>query len=247
MKTEENLEFIEAAQKIKEGNYFSESLSWYDAKYNSPMAERSYLIVIMIISCLIIYYAYQAISGILPLEERYEAVVYQNDIDNYSPRIIPLANKYGYTDDALIEFHAKDYVIARESYIIEDFEKNFYRTRALSDPEIFKTYRAFLEPTNPESPIALYGRTSSRSIFIESYTPIKSSTNADDKVAFPDGAEIRFSSVVKNQQGESITSNFLAKLKFSYKKVEVNQETYEIKPMEFIVTDYNIEQIIGSK
>jgi type IV secretory pathway component VirB8 len=243
-------------KKILSGEYFADGLRWYDSKYNAPMAERSFLIIITIFAAMIIFFSYKAIVGILPITEQKEVYLITDDVFGSQPSVNPLSERYSETDSAIREFLVTDYVRARESYSVDSLEANYRRVRFLSTPEVFATYQDEIEPANPQSPIILYERHTTKEIrrmSIGLYSSKPENSGQDEEDIVPDTAQVDFTAVTVSNGEEIGAARYRAVINFEYKGIEVMQDNaddespQEVKPMEFRVTGYNLQRLIGQE
>lgn len=234
------------ADLVKSGEYFREASEWYDSKYHAPMAERSLMILITLVSVGIIFFATRAVIGLLPLSEVEYISFLQPDAAEKIPAVINLTTSFKATDRALMSYHVQDYVYHRERYNIQNVEKQYLRVKALSSPQVFEEYTRYIDPRNPESPIARYERHTRRTIAINAIAFSDSTGRLEDDPQYtPDRAAVNFTATMTSLDGAVKRETWQADVSFTYEKIVVDQETYEVTPMKFMITGYKVRQLLG--
>lgn len=234
------------AEKIESGQYYIDARKWYDSSYGAPLGERSYLIVIGTVASFIIYYAYSSLTSMLPLTYQMGAIITQQDSLRKFTTIHSMTTSYKQTDEALLLFHVRDYVKAREEYITNNIEINFKRVMALSTKKVFDGYQKFMDPRNPDSPLALYERHTTRVINTLSVNVISSNgAKPGDKNYTPDKAILEFEASISEGEGTPKVEKWVAELTFNFKGIVVDQQSFDITPMEFLITDYKSTRKFG--
>jgi len=251
----ESQDRVEINQSIENGSYFKQAREWHYAIYCSALAERSYLLILFFISCIIIFYTFKAINGILPLTTESPAVVSFHNTAGKEYTLIPLLNSnetYHQTNTALLRFHISEYLNARENYNANNFEENFRRIVSLSSQKSFAEYENFINVNNPDSPIAMYERHTKRRVEITSLQ-IESSNGAplDSPEYKPDRAKITFLAKITPTNAPTKEENWVAEMRFEYKNLIVEEadkatstDYFKVNPMEFFVTSYTSKRNI---
>lgn len=233
------------ADLVKSGDYFREAVEWYDSKYHAPMAERSLMILITLVSVGIIFFATRAVMGLLPLSEVEYTSFLQANAEEKMPSLIRLADSFRETDQALMSYHVQDYVYQRERYDIANVEKQYLRVKALSSPEVFEEYARFIDPRNAESPISRFERHTRRLARITGLSFFDAAGNPADELHPPQTARVVFTVTLIGADGSQKSERWQADVAFTYEKIIVDQETYEVTPMKFQVTGYKVRQLLG--
>lgn len=233
-------------QRIESGEYFQDAKKWFDTTYGAILGERSYLIIVGTVATFIIYYAYSSLTSLLPITQKMEVIMRQHESLQKFTAIHSMTESYKQTDEALLLFHLRDYVKAREEYISDNIEINFHRVMALSTQKIFEEYQKFMDPRNPESPLALYERHTGR--VINTLGVVISSSNGAKQGSpeyKPDRATVEFEATITEGDGKTKVEKWVSELTFNFKGIIVDQQDFKITPMEFLVTDYKSTRKFG--
>jgi type IV secretion system protein VirB8 len=242
----------ELADKIRSGEYFTEAMKWYSLKYHSGIAERSFYIIITAVAIFTTWFSFQALVGLLPLEPTVPYLVRVQSELSERPEIRPLTSEQlPNANHALMAYYLKEYVRVREEFNpkleteagardfnIRRMTLNFNRVRHMSSPQVYAAFRQLVNPANPRSPIRLYELRTRRAISIASYQFLNLASQ-------PYKAMIRFDAVVQNLRGVK-KSQFIAEISFTFKDVEVDQETGKVVPARFIVTSYTVREVAAN-
>lgn len=223
-------EYIEVSDAVRSGEYFREAAGVYDALIHEPMSERYFYLFITGLSALILLITFIAMQNLYPLKRSVPFIVSSDNLANDLPTIRTLINQKGQDPSmALLKFMAANYVKDRESYDIEKFDRNMNGVRTQSTEEVFAEYQNYVDPRNPESPITLFQRHSTKSITILDVQYFK----AGDQ----ETVEVLYESLVKSKSGRK-KSRWQANVSFIYSGIELDKKTDTVKPVTFIVTDY---------
>lgn len=227
-------EYLEIAEKVRTGEYFREARGMYDITVNDPMSERYMYMLITAISMLILLVSIYAAQQLYPLERSVPFIFNTNDIVNDLPRMKSLvAFKGEHAGEAVLRFLVKNYVNMRESYDIENFDRNTNGVKQQSTPDVFSEYQAYINPNNPESPIVLYQRHSRRVITIL----------ATQRLSDQDYGMTVYYDVTVENRNEVKKSRWQADIAFRYSGVELDEEGEKVKPIEFVVTKYRTKRL----
>lgn len=146
------------AKALEDGSYFVEARKWYNAVYISPISERVFFIVITLIAAVIFVMAILSFMYLLPIKPRIPFVYRAKDIVGEIPNMIRLKSPTEPTNPALMRYYVSTYVNMRESYSESRFLVNRSFMQYYSDNNVFDEYNRQTHPSNPRSPIRLYGK-----------------------------------------------------------------------------------------
>ncbi len=226
------------AEKVRSGEYFREARSMYDLSVHDPMADRYLYVFVTALSLLIFLIAFIAAQELYPLQRSIPFIVKTDDIVDELPRIHNLITKSGESpSDAVLRFLVDNYVIFREEYDIDHLDRDMSGVAGQSTPALFKLYQRAINPSNPESPIALYQRHSRRIITIESER-----RQPDD----PSAMRVIYEATVDTYADTRIDikkSRWQADIAFNYGGVALDEKTGKVKPLQFVVTRYRNKRI----
>ena len=181
---------------------------------------------------------------LLPLKERTPFLV-MADAYTGTARVGKLTSRLSGTDTtanrALNRANIAHYVVTRESYDHDLLSARDWRlVFTNSTAAVAAVYRQQYAASNPDSPVKVYGKSSSIRVNIISITP--SADGWFDKVG---GASIRFQRVLVNRTNGStqILDTRLATMLYTYdEELPLSDEQRFDNPLGFQVTEYRVER-----
>lgn len=237
-------------QDIASGAYYQNARRWYDDIYHKPIAERSYYIVIMVLSALTIFFSSLVYTSMSPLKRVVPYTIYTQDMSNEFSVLTSLKEEPGEDINlSIVRFLIKNYISVREdySYDVTKLEWQYNRVQAVSDAEEFARYRVFVNPENLSSPLNRYGRTHLREANIYNL-----SIDLDDDVKM---ATAYFTTYLRSEEGLE-QNNWVAKITFSFPELTVDPESNEVlqwnaeteifeptSVIKFVVNKYVIQEV----
>jgi type IV secretory pathway component VirB8 len=78
--------------EVESGDYYVQGRSWYSEIYHTPIAQRSYYIIIILLSIVNMYFAIISFLEVFPIDVPVPFVTFSNDLVEDIPRIGPIAN-----------------------------------------------------------------------------------------------------------------------------------------------------------
>jgi type IV secretory pathway component VirB8 len=223
----------EVAEAIRSGEFFRESRSMYDTAVHDPMAERYFYVMITGLAASIFLIAFTAMNSLYPLESSVPFIVNAYDLTEEVPVITTMLDHKGENiDHAMLRFMTSNYLKFREEYNIATFDRGVTGLKSQSSEEVFKDFERFIDPRNPESPITLYQRHSTRRISIVRITP-RGENNM----------EVIFDAFVDAGRNNIKKTSWQANITFNYSGIALDEETGKVKPISFIVTQYRTKRI----
>ena len=223
--------YLKIAEKVRTGEYYREARTMYDLTVNDPMAERYIYVFITFCALIIFVIVFIAMQGLYPLEIAIPLIYNTRDLYEDVPHIKPLqANRNEDASEVLLRFLVKNYVVQREEYDISTFDRDVNGVKSQTSDEAFAEFQKFIDPHNPESPIKVYQRHSSRKITILSTRRLDG------------GMEILFEALVDNRTDVK-KSHWRANISFQYSGIELDDKSSTVKPMSFIITAYHSKRL----
>ncbi len=250
------------AKKIEDGTYYIAARKWYSDIFHSPIAERSYYIVIVALSVVTLYFATSALIRISPLRPRIPFPVYVDDVWDNIPRIKRLAaSPEEDRNIAVMKYMLGDYVTTREAYNLPQYESRYRHIWNYSTPQVFDIYKREIDAVNPLSPYHQYTDLANRVIDI-------------DSIEFERGTEISHAKVIYEASVVSVVTKktvqhtkWRADITYTYTDFKFSEpgdaqnhdpkflgltegdtkgsgEGKEFVPMTFIVSDYQRKELL---
>lgn len=225
-------------KSIADGSYFDNSRKWFDDLYHQPIGERSFFILIMILSVITIFFSTITYFSMQPLSRTVPYTIYSQDLSEELPIIKALrAEPSENINLSLARFLISNYVTEREAYRYDvvKLEWQFNRIRSTSGEQEFARYQQFINPENPSSPFTKYGRASTRTVSIYNINI--------DLEKKPKTAKVHFTTTVFDGK-TSQHNNWVANITFRFPKLTVDQETNEVLQWNTKTKEYEIAEKI---
>jgi len=203
----------------------------YDLSVHDPMAERYFYVAITAVSLLILVIALMAMESLYPLDTDVPLIFNTENIIEDIPRIQSIQIVDGEEPgEALLRFMVWNYVMVREQYNIDTFDRDVNGVKSQSSEEVFKEFQQMIDPHNPDSPITQYQRHSRRRITVLSSRRLS------------DGMEVIFEADVESKTDVK-KSHWRANIAFQYSGIELDQKTDKVNPVTFVVTKYHSKRL----
>jgi type IV secretion system protein VirB8 len=215
--------------------YFQDAMKWYNGKFLFPVIERSLILFISIILALLGLIMLIQIQSQFPLKKE---ITYLSFIDqdilsqNTNIEIAPEEdnNPTRYINEHLCKF----YILKREKYDYYNLKEQLIYLKSTSSKKIFRSFYNSLNLSNPESPLVRYQKYAKR------YSKIENIQFLDDNHIIANlNIEIR-------DNDFKLLEKKKAKITMSFDSDSVNKYTNNQKEFYFIVTEYNIQNVVES-
>jgi type IV secretory pathway component VirB8 len=230
------------ASLIDDGTYFQDAYRWYERVYVSPLSERAHALLLTVLCCVVSLFMAITLLGLFPITATEVVALRMEDMDSKLPRLKALGQGNEDADTSLMRFFVQEYVRNRELYEPENIGMRAKRLHSMSDHDTYYDYRLSLDPSSPQSPLVRYERHSVRNIALQETNLLESSSQTTPEGSRIYKALVRYVARVDDGQ-EQQDSRWEAEVTFSYRNVVVNQETGEVTPMDFTVTEYTTHQL----
>ena len=235
---------------LEEKLYFKDAMDWYCVKYLNITAEKAYFVLLSVMSFLILVFLYFTIINILPLKESFPILIKRDNVVDYYTdikAIKPTGLKYT-SNEAILRFLLINYT--RELFThnyksgnMSDLNTKLTKIKNYSTDEVFQRFRNGFNETSGN----MFNKNVSQNVFIKSfkfvnYTKQNFLSNIKDYVVstMPTGAEITYSTVFIDQNGERTINNEKILLTFKYEAIKYNNISKEFTKPNLIITDYKI-------
>lgn len=224
-------EYLETAEKVRSGEYFREAREMYDLSVHDMMSERYFYIFVTALAVLSFIIAQVAMSSLYPLNNQIPLIVSSDDALEDIPRLRPLmVDRNDNPSDALLLFFTKNYVVAREEYSIDSFDRNVNMVKSQSSDAVVREFMQMIDPRNPDSPITQFQRHSKRRINVLSAKRVG------------DSVEVLFEAIIEGQN-EVKRSHWRANIDFDYSGIALDEKKDKVKPVSFVVTKYRSKRL----
>jgi type IV secretory pathway component VirB8 len=258
------------AEEIETGSYYIAARKWYSELYHTPIAERSFYIVMILLCIVNMYFSLIAFIAVFPIKPMIPFVTYSDDVFEDLPRIKKISTEENEDRNvAVMKFLVEGYLKNRESYDLKQYEQLYRNIWSQSTKEVFDAYKKDMDPTNPYSPYRLYTNKDRRFVDIISENYDHDPANPSK----PSKAEIIFETSVINiaTNHEIDHARWRADITYKYTNYIVDQsldhynevahmlnhfiyltpnslrrsgDKRRIVPMTFIVSDYQVKELL---
>lgn len=212
----------------------SEQKNWYADRYQSALVQRNILAAVTMVALLATLFSAISVSQLTPLKSVQPFVVQIDDKTGVTKVVDPLKQKEISADRSLKEYFVAQYIRARENYDPVNYKDYFYTVRVMSDKNIYKDYREYMLPANPQSPVTLFGRHSQRRVDILSMNFVNENS-----------AQVRIRSSYGGAAKDELNMEpkiYIIYISFEFVKLDLNAEERYINPVGFQVTNYVIDE-----
>jgi type IV secretory pathway component VirB8 len=250
------------AEDVETGAYFIGAHRWYSEIFLSPIAERSYYLIVILLASLNFYFALASFAGVFPVNPSVPFSIYSNDIWNKAPHLRKLVQSSKEDKNtAVMKFMIKNYVTNRESYDLKFYEFRYRNIWTNSTPPVFEIYKNQIDASNSLSPYRQYTDVARRTIDIVSLDCQRTSDISHAHVVFK-------AVVTSNATGKEIShTKWQADIVYKYTDFKIDQrltsknslasffgltgsdvrdsgEKEEVTPMTFLVSDYQLKELL---
>jgi type IV secretory pathway component VirB8 len=254
----ENIEKINYSKIVgsimEEGVYFKDARSWYYLKYVSILSERTFLILLSMISVVTVILLALTIGNILPLKESFPVLIVQHDSAKYYTTIKSMKpKKIGYSsNEAILRFLLIRYV--RELFThqyktgkIEDINNKLIRVKNYSTDEILQRFKNDLN----QIITGMFNKNVEQKIYIKTFKFIdkddinsgRFGVNFIKKLItnrkIPAEAELEYEILFLTPK-EKITRKQKISLDFKFDAIKYNSVSGKFDKPTMIVTNYTI-------
>lgn len=256
MSDKEKLNYSEVVTAVVEDDkYFKDAVDWYCLKYMSAISERTFFIVLSIMSFIIVIMLYMTIDNILPLKEDFPVLVTQKDSANYFTTITSVKPKnlnYN-SNEAILRLLLIRYV--RELFThnyktgkIEELNIKLDKVKNYSTDEVMQKFRADFNQTSAN----MFNKNIEQRAYVKAFKfREKQKDNKKEKKILklignyiftkkiPTEAELEYE-IHTIINGNRKIQNYKIMLDFKYEPVKYNNFKNSFTKPVLVVTNYNV-------
>jgi type IV secretion system protein VirB8 len=209
--------------------YYQEAGSWAHDRTAVLQSSRRTAWIIAGVSVAVALFEAGALMLLAPLKTVVPYTLLVDRQTGYVQALKPIDADKIAPDAALTQSFLVQYVIARESFDIDALQANYRKAYLWSADRARNEYVSSVQVSNPESPLALYPR----STVVE--TRIRSVSSLDANTAL-----VRFETSRRDANGRvSAARLWVAVIKYRYSQQDMTTEDRFINPLGFQVVRYN--------
>jgi type IV secretion system protein VirB8 len=203
---------------------------WFYDRYQSARINGNRWFVTAIPFGALACMAVAALIVLTPLKTVYPFLVEVNQ-GSGEVRILKPFQAAAFTpSEAVTKSFLAKYVIARETYDLQDLKENYRTVRLMSDAEEGLRVDSQLSPTNAASPVRRYATHTVRTVRVKSVSFLNTRT-----------AQVRFASTETTQTAKKEES-WVAIASFHFVNLPETEDERFINPLGFQVTAYRVDQ-----
>ncbi len=214
-----------------EQQFFEEGRTWETDRLRDAISSRRTAWIVASAACVIAGLSVIAVVGLTPLKKVEPFVVRVDNATGGVDIVSTLKDgKETYTEAVTKHFLLR-YVLARESYSRQAASSNYESVGLMSTPAVAKRYFEQFNPENPQSPLVVYGKSTTAELKIKS-------------IAFvgPTIANVRYSRLIYRVTGQAPeTTQWVATIGFKYSSSSMRERDRLLNPLGFQVTEYRTD------
>ena len=239
-------DYKKIAESVRSGKYFTEARGWFEAIYIGPVSERSFFLIIAVLSALIALFGFVSISRLMPITRRDPILIHAGErAEEVQASLLPLAPNHIPQNPAIVKFFLVQYVEMRESYDSRTFANDAKVIAAQSTTSVYNAYANAYSPLNPQSPFTPLGDLGQRLVNVESVSPVRTK----DAPAGQEEAVVTFSTETRGV-GDPATTKWTATIDYIYTGLETKmvgdpttkKKDIEVTDPHFQVVNYVLSQ-----
>jgi type IV secretion system protein VirB8 len=210
-------------------NYYAEAGSWAADREALWRKSRRLTLIAAAVAAFIAVAEAIAIVALTPLKTVVPYTLLVDRETGYVQALDPLKTETLAPTGALTRSFLVQYVIARESFVMDVLQQNYRKAVLWSDGDARSSYISQMQASNPASPLAAYPRRTVLDVQVKSVTLLDANTALVSFVTFRQdpGAQPR------------IDGSWIASLKFHYSGEPMTAEDRLVNPLGFHITRYH--------
>ncbi len=168
------------AESIRSGKYFESARDWFHAIYIGPISERTFFLIIALLSAVIAVTSIVALFSLLPLTDKRPILVYAGDRPEETlKKLVQIKTVQQPLNPSLKKFFVAQYVKLRESYYYSTYLSSAHFIHQHSVGDVYTKYITQNDVVNPSSSAARLGEHGQRVVTIDLVT-VEDVVNADN-------------------------------------------------------------------
>jgi type IV secretion system protein VirB8 len=208
--------------------------NWYSDRFQNLEIQRSFLIVLLILSCAAIALLSFELTYVKGTRSIEPFVIEIEPKTGVATVVTPLDSKIYSEDEIVKKYFVWHYVKLREEYNHAIFDQNFAQVELFSSPQVFSVYARTYRRGNKNSPIEQYGSSAIVTADFKSITTLSVNPQTGTTV------QVRFRTSINGTGGGA--TDYIATLSFMFDNSKLNEKQRVDNPLGFTVTDYRLER-----
>jgi type IV secretion system protein VirB8 len=209
-------------------DYYREAESWSEDRLEATQRSLRLAWIAAGVAALIAVVEAFALVALIPLKREVPYVLTVDRQTGYVQRINPLDNDSLTADAALTRSFLMQYVVARESFDIDNLQEDHRKVGLWSADEARNQYLALMNSSNPQSPLATLPRRATIAVQIRSVSSLSRNS-----------AMVRFSTVRTDPGGRAqVAQHWAALITYRFSDADMTAGDRLTNPLGFQVTRY---------
>lgn len=206
--------------------YYAEAASWNRDRVQSMRSSKRIAWWIAAIAAAIALLEAVALVLLTPLKSVEPYTLMVDRTTGYVQALKPLDQAKIAPDAALTQSFLVQYVIAREGFDMATLNASYRKVALFSSGSARSSYLQQMQAANPQSPLALYPRTTTVDVRVKSVSPIGKNV-----------ALVRFDTV-RSDSASQPPAAWVAVIRYRYSDAPMSLEDRFVNPLGFQVTSY---------
>lgn len=223
--------FDSLKEYINSGQYFEDARVWYRHKYIYPFTQRSFIMILSMIICVLFIGVVINIRNMFPVVIQVKYSIKANSFENKSAKIIRANQVENDPLASITDILVRNYLEQREAYTYNNLKEQFVFIKNNSTRIVFRRFYNYMSIDNPASPVMRYQKSINRTVRI---------LNA--KFPGRNKAIARFISEARNGAGE-LVENIVWEATIGYEIDKIDPNLPSGSRFNFTVTDYQLKLI----
>jgi type IV secretory pathway component VirB8 len=238
---------------IDENKYYTDAVNWYCLRYYSVVSEKTFFVLLSVVSAIIMFYLYNTINNILPLHDIFPVYKVQKDSVKYRTKVTSLKPAgFEYTSSEailrmLLIYYTKEmFTHNYKSGVIEELNQKLSRIRLYSSSELFENYKKMFNAISGD----LFNKDVEQRAYVTTFNLIKVKNKINGNIVgylknyfitkIPTEAEV--TCVVDTLVGGKFSKRVSMKIYFNfiYEPVTFNSINNEFTKPRLIINNYSI-------
>jgi type IV secretory pathway component VirB8 len=253
MGKEESVKYSSIVTEVFDSDtYFSDALDWYCLKYLNAFSERTFFIVMSVMSLIVMLMLYTTIQNILPLRESFPVLVKQRDSIKYFTTIKAVKpDKLDYNSNEamlrmlLIRFVRELFTHNYKTGRIEDLNLKLLRIKNYSTDEVLHKFRGDLNKVTSQ----MFNKNIEQKVLVKTFKFVEKSKGKGFGLNFfkkfistgksHSEAEIDYDIITILPSEKKMASQKIL-LDFKFDSIKYNSLKKEFSKPVLVVTNYNV-------
>lgn len=207
--------------------YLAEARTWETDKTHELMRSRTVAWRVASCASFVAVMAVFAVLGLTPLKTVEPYVIRVDNTTGIVDVVQPMRDGKTNYEESINKSYVRQYVRFREGYSRQLAEEYYNNVGLMSSPQEQARYGEFFRPTNPLSPLTVYGDNARVRIRVKSVSFIS-----------PTVALVRYLKEVERGREKPLVSHWAATISFRYTRAPMSEEDREVNPLGFQVMEY---------